>query len=134
MRPSRLRGFLPALALLTVAAGSCADDGTAAPGHQDSCDLPQAGLLGCPPRGSEADAPFSAEMACRRLVDCGSIPEDNVRDDGRHSGDFVDCVTQLERFAPERLTFTLRCIKEATCITLAGGFNNPCMSFGEAQR
>jgi hypothetical protein len=67
--------------LLVVGLAGCGDEGKPRPGYADPCSTPMAGALGCP---ASATGSGSARMgpadACRKLVQCGILAQQFLRD------------------------------------------------------
>jgi hypothetical protein len=103
---SRLRALATFAALM---GGACGIDGSK-PIDRDRCAASGGTLLECGP-GPLA----SAEDACWRLVQCGSIPAANPALDPTLGFDWAACVEHVEYLPDDQFESALACVEAARC-------------------
>lgn len=92
--------------LLLLACAAC-DDTESKDGARGSCAVGGA-LSGC------EDSERTAEAACWRLVECGSLPLEAPEMEA-NAPDFGNCLQYLERMAAERAELVIACVASSTC-------------------
>jgi hypothetical protein len=116
-----MNGWIVGLALAAFGLVACRGD-DAVQGAHGQCAF-GGELNDCP------DAERTAEGACWRLVDCGSIPVayENPDDPDDRRFDWGVCVDFLERQTADRQRIMINCIAASTCdeLRVGGSPDNP---------
>lgn len=110
-----MNGWIASLALAGIGLVACSDENVVQGAHGQCAFGGE--LNDCP------DAERTAEAACWRLVDCGSIPvayENPDNPDDRRF-DWGLCVDALESQTAERQRIMINCIAASVCDELRAG-------------